>query len=83
MSWGERVGEGKRNLQGVAPRSRSIYGKGVAQSNLCSNRNRQERMTPKGRILFSLESSLVLITVRGPVASVGGTGMSEIGRMAL
>lgn len=40
-------------------------------------------MTPRGSILFSLESLPVLIAVKGQGVSVGETGMRESGRVAL
>lgn len=38
---------------------------------------------PRGSILFLLESFLVLIAVKGQVASAEETGMRESGRVAL
>lgn len=37
-------------------------------------------MTPRGSMLFSLESLPVLIAVKGQGVSVGETGMRESGR---
>ena len=77
---GTRGGGRERHLQAIAPRCSSINGKGVALSHLCSNTNWQQKMMPKGTILFLLESLPVLITVQGQGASMG---MRECGRSSL
>lgn len=67
-----RVGARRqRYFREVPPRSRSINGRGVARGYLCSTMSSQEKRMSKGTILSPLESPLVLITVKGQVASVG------------
>ena len=80
VSQGHGVAEGTDTWRTAAPRSSSINGIGVALSDLCSNTNWQQKMMPKGTILFLLESLLVLITVQGQGACMG---MRERGRISL